>query len=273
MSLNSQKVLIAHGLKPKKSFGQNFMMDENINHKITAQVKALSSQACPIIEFGAGTGSLTKNLLNINYPLYAIERDRDLIPILQQTFHEFLQNQKLILLEDDAKKFALNSVCSSNRQGILVGNLPYQLTSSFIIMAIHNHELIKGAVFLIQKEVGQRLNAQVNSKEYGFLTVILDLFFTIDMPFLVSKNCFWPIPKVDSCVVVFHKKASANMLTYEELVNFMEFVKIIFQKRRKKISTILHNKISIADLKNIVDPNVRPENITSDQFLKLYKKQ
>ena len=78
MSLNSQKVLIAHGLKPKISFGQNFMMDENINHKIAAQVKALSSKACPIIEFGAGTGSLTKNLLSIDYPLYAIERDRDL---------------------------------------------------------------------------------------------------------------------------------------------------------------------------------------------------
>lgn len=270
MSFNPQKTLIAHGLKPKKSFGQNFMMDDNINHKIVQQVKNLSINPCPIIEFGAGTGVLTKHLLSLNYPTYAIERDRDLIPILQQTFAQNILDEKLTLLECDAKKFALNSVCNSNNQGVLVGNLPYQLTSSFIIMAIHNHCLLKGAVFMMQKEVGERLNAKIDSKEYGFLTVILDLFFNVDMAFLVSRNCFWPIPKVDSCVVIFHKKDDNTSLSDEKLIKFMEFVKLIFQKRRKKISTVLAREISLANLKSIIDPDLRPENITSSQFLQLF---
>ncbi len=268
--LSPQKVLELNNLKPKKSFGQNFMMDQNINAKIAQEVLNLNPQKkLTVVEFGAGTGSLTKHLLTTTHTLYAVERDRDLVPVLKNTFEDAIKNNNLKLLEEDAKQFDLHAIFATENPGILVGNLPYHLTSSFMLMAIKNNEIIKGAVFLIQKEVGTRLSASANNKDYGFLSVVLQLGFQVDVAFDVSKNCFWPVPKVESCVLTLSRKANFNN-NIKDLEGFIDFVKVIFQQRRKKISTILGKKIDLATLKTYVNPSSRPENLSTQDFINLY---
>ena len=268
--LSPQKVLELNNLKPKKSFGQNFMMDQNINAKIAQEVLNLNPQKkLTVVEFGAGTGSLTKHLLTTTHTLYAVERDRDLVPVLKNTFEDAIKNNNLKLLEEDAKQFDLHAIFATEHPGILVGNLPYHLTSSFMLMAIKNNEIIKGAVFLIQKEVGTRLSASANNKDYGFLSVVLQLAFDVSIAFDVSKTCFWPVPKVESCVLTLSRKANFNN-NIKDLDKFIDFVKVIFQQRRKKISTILGKKIDLNILKTYVNPSNRPENLSTQDFINLY---
>jgi 16S rRNA (adenine1518-N6/adenine1519-N6)-dimethyltransferase len=268
--LSPQKVLELNNLKPKKSFGQNFMMNQNINAKIAQEVLNLNPQKkLTVVEFGAGTGSLTKHLLTTTHTLYAVERDRDLVPLLKNTFEDAIKNNNLKILEEDAKQFDLQAIFATEHPGILVGNLPYHLTSSFMLMAIKNNEIIKGAVFLIQKEVGTRLSALANNKDYGFLSVVLQLAFDVSIAFDVSKTCFWPVPKVESCVLTLSRKANFNN-NIKDLDKFIDFVKVVFQQRRKKISTILGKKIDLNILKTYVNPSSRPENLSPQDFINLY---
>jgi len=262
--------ILEYGLKPKKSFGQNFMMDDNVN-AIFAKAVSSFGLDLTVVEIGAGTGSLTKHLLTVARHVHAVERDRDLVPILRTQFADELAVSKLFLHEADGARFDLATVLNVNYPGILVGNLPYHLTSSIVILALRNRSLLKGAVFLVQKEVADRLLASPNNKQYGFLTVILKLAFTISRVALVDKSAFWPVPKVNSTIV---KMATIEngLSEVSDLDQFFIFVREIFQKRRKKLSTILQGKLTKDDFIALaIDPNLRPENLEPHQFLALYR--
>jgi 16S rRNA (adenine1518-N6/adenine1519-N6)-dimethyltransferase len=266
--LSPKNILIEQGLRPKKSFGQNFMVDQRINGILTAAVASLGKDL-PIIEIGAGTGSLTDHLLGIAPVVHAVERDRELIPILKIHFAEQIKNRHLVLHEADGARFDLKSVI--NDQGILVGNLPYHLTSSIILLALKNRHLLRGAVFLVQKEVAERLVSRPNHKSYGFLTVILDLAFQIEVVSLVDKNAFWPVPKVDSAIIKM-RVHDQGISRVRDLDAFIFFVRAIFQKRRKKLSTILAGELSKDDLLTLgICPDLRPENLQPGQFLQMFE--
>lgn len=268
MSSSVKAKLISRGLKPKKSFGQNFMIDQNINHILAEAVLSLGSHSC--LEIGAGTGSLTNHLLKVCPLLYAVERDRDLIPMLAEEFKDDILNHKLILLEDSIKNLNLSSYFSIINKGILVGNLPYHLTSSILLLAITYKNILHGCIFLIQKEVADRLLAKPHSKDYNFLTVILQLVFSLSRVHQVSKHAFWPIPKVDATIIKLIPKPS--ILKDDEITGMITWVRSLFQKRRKQLGTILSAKLSAADFMSInINPHDRPENLTGDQFITLYR--
>jgi 16S rRNA (adenine1518-N6/adenine1519-N6)-dimethyltransferase len=245
------------------------MVDQRINAVFAGAVKALS-EGRPVLEIGAGTGSLTSHLLTISPLVHAIERDRDLVPILREHFAEELSKGHLVLHEADGARFDIAAVFSTNNQGVLVGNLPYHLTSSIILLALSHRALLCGAVFLVQKEVADRLVAEPNNKHYGFLTVILKLAFTVKKIANVDKSAFWPAPKIDSAIIQL-TTADHGINLVENTQNLIVFVREIFQKRRKKLSTILSGTIDRDSLTDLgIDPNLRPENLSPDQFLKLY---
>lgn len=264
---NAKDLILERGLKPKKSFGQNFMLDQHVNTVLANAVFAFGEDL-HVIEIGAGTGALTRHLLLGAKKLDAIERDRDLVPILNQEFAAEIALKKMTLHEADGARFDLSSIIENNNPAVLVGNLPYHLTSSIIFLTLQHFMKLRGAVFLVQKEVADRLNAQPNSKEYGFLTVVLQLLFTIDKVSNVNRNAFWPVPKIDSAIIRLSKKVHDVPKYHEE---FIAFVREIFQQRRKKLSTILRQKMS-PELFNkaVIDANLRPENLTPEQFWQLF---
>ena len=264
---NSAKdIILLRGLKPKKSFGQNFMLDQQVNSIFAHAVTDFGP--VNVVEIGAGTGSLTRHLLNASLKVDAVERDRDLVPILMQEFSEDLVAGRLVIHEADGARFNLSSVLSHENPGVLVGNLPYHLTSSIIFLALHHIECLKGAIFLVQKEVADRLNAGPSTKEYGFLTVVLKLLFKIDKVANVNRNAFWPVPKVDSAIIRLTRLKNGPEIP--DLEAFIVFVREVFQQRRKKLSTILRNSISLEQFEQVsIDPNLRPENLSPEEFLRL----
>jgi 16S rRNA (adenine1518-N6/adenine1519-N6)-dimethyltransferase len=267
--ISLKNVLLNRGLKPKKSFGQNFMVDQHINSILSATVSSFGNNL-PIIEIGAGTGLLTNHLLKISTPVHVIERDRDLIPLLKEQFVFHIAEHQLIIHEADGTRFDLAQVLSTKNPGILVGNLPYHLTSSIMLLALRNSSLLKGAVFLVQKEVADRLVAVPHNKQYGFLTAVLKLAFDIQQVAQVDKTAFWPIPKVDSTIIKM-TIADHGISHVGDLDAYIIFVREIFQKRRKKLSTILTGKMNKENLISLnIDPNLRPENLLPSQFLTMF---
>lgn len=270
MNKNPKSAILERGLKPKKSFGQNFMVNEGINALFVSAASSWGTDNT-VLEIGAGTGSLTAHLLEHFAMVHAVERDRDLVPILREHFAQEIAQNKLQIHEADGARFNIGEVFSEASPGIMVGNLPYHLTSSVIILALKNHRCLKGAVFMVQKEVAQRLTAAPNNKDYGFLTAILNLAFGMESIADVHKSAFWPAPRVDSAIIkltAFDRGISA----ITDIQDFLVFVRSIFQKRRKKLSTILSSRISKEALAQIgIDPDMRPEQLEPVQFLALYK--
>jgi 16S rRNA (adenine1518-N6/adenine1519-N6)-dimethyltransferase len=219
---------------------------------------------------GAGTGSLTDHLLQVAPLVHAVERDRDLVPLLKMQFQESIKQGKLVIHEADGARFDLTTVFSFAHPGLIVGNLPYHLTSSIILLTLRQISVVKGAVFLVQKEVADRLVAKPNTKQYGFLTVVLHLFFTLRKIANVDKQAFWPVPQVDSAIIRL-ETLKKYLVPVKDMEALIVFVREIFQKRRKKLSTILSDKIPKEDFFKLgIDGNLRPEDLTPDQFLVLF---
>ena len=245
------------------------MVDQRVNTIFAEAVRSFGDGR-PVLEIGAGTGSLTSHLLFSSPLVHAVERDRDLVPILREHFANEIHEGHLIIHEADGARFDVASVFSPSNKGILVGNLPYHLTSSIILLGLSYRDLLLGGVFLVQKEVADRLVAEPNNKQYGFLTVILKLAFTVKKIANVDKSAFWPAPKIDSAIIQL-TTADHGIAQVENTQNLIVFVREIFQKRRKKLSTILSSVIDRTSMVDLgIDPNLRPENLSPDQFLSLY---
>ncbi len=267
--LSPKASILSHGLKPKKSFGQNFMIDQRVNGVFAEAVRSFGA-GHPVLEIGAGTGSLTSHLLKVASLVHAVERDRDLVPILREHFAAEINSGHLVLHEADGARFAIDTIFSESATGILVGNLPYHLTSTIVLLALQHRSRLAGAVFLVQREVADRLLADPNNKQYGFLTVILKLAFTIKKVANVDKGAFWPVPKVDSTIIQMNV-ADQGISQVDDVQKLIVFVRGIFQKRRKKLSTILAGVIDRESMRAIgIDSDLRPENLSPGEFLKLY---
>jgi 16S rRNA (adenine1518-N6/adenine1519-N6)-dimethyltransferase len=219
-----------YGLQPKHSFGQNFLQDD---YALQQLARLIADGMQGAIEIGAGLGALTDRLLSQNLQVCAIERDRELIPVLQQEFQQALSAGRLRLLEEDAKTVDYDELIDGLPHPItLAGNLPYQLTGPLLRETCKLAPRIQRAVFLVQLEVAQRLAAPPGSADYGALSVFVQAAFAVHRALVVKRGCFVPEPKVDSAVVVLtpHAKPIA-----EETTAFVELVRRAFQQRRKTL--------------------------------------
>lgn len=199
-----RRALGERGLRPKKSFGQNFLTsDETSDFIADACVPANERGIAHVLELGAGTGALTAPLIERAARVVAVERDRELLPILAARFTEALDAGKLTLVEGDAKAVSVDELLGAGAAGkrVLAGNLPYQLTGPLLVRAVEQARSISRAVFLLQDEVVARLEAEPGNKIYGALTVFVTAAFTVKRLRTVGRNCFFPPPDVTSAVV------------------------------------------------------------------------
>lgn len=253
---------MAHQDRPhraKKSLGQNFLTDQNICHKI---VDALApSPDDTIIEIGPGRGALTEYLVETGAKLRVVEMDDDLADRLEARWPE------LDVIRADALKFPWMDLNGAGPCKI-IGNLPYNVGSKLIWDIVSQVTALERAVFMVQHEVALRLTAEPGVKAYGGLTVWVRNFSDTRYLFKVPPTVFRPQPKVDSAVVRFDplpKNARP-----EDLDRLAGLVKLLFQQRRKQISTILKKRMTPAvELwfrEEGVSPALRPENLTPAQF-------
>lgn len=224
-----KETLNEFGLRPKRSFGQNFLCDEHLVDRIAQ----LAPPKAVVVEIGAGIGGLTALLLNRGHHVIAIERDRDLLPVLRTRLAAGLQSGKLELCEADAKTVDYAALFAAHpRPHVLVGNLPYNLTGPLLQRATDCAPLLDRAVFLVQLEVAQRLAALPSHKTYGGLSVFAQNAFAVHKSFLVRRGAFYPQPQVDSAVIVLDPLGQPHI---EEGPLLRGLVSSAFQKRRKTL--------------------------------------
>jgi 16S rRNA (adenine1518-N6/adenine1519-N6)-dimethyltransferase len=223
--------LRSRGLSPKKRFGQNFLVDPNASRAIAEA--ATTPQGGTVLEIGAGLGALTRPLLARAERVVAIERDRDLVPILREELEESIAQGRLEIIEGDAMLVDWTAAFASGpAPHSIAGNLPYQITGALLERAVGLAAHIERAVFMVQAEVAERLLATAGSKAYGALTVFTQAAFEVRRVLSVKAGAFYPRPEVDSAVVqlVPHRPARA-----EETEAFREAVRAAFGARRKTL--------------------------------------
>ncbi len=237
----------------KKKYGQNFLIDNNILIKISNLIK---KKYLNIIEIGPGDGRLTDYILSYNpKKLTIIEIDQDLIPFLNKKFNKITNMQ---IVNEDILCYRLNK-----KVDLIISNLPYNISSQILVKICLMKDLPTKLILMFQKEFAQRLL----DKKLNSLNALVNCFYDINNHFNVSKNCFRPIPKIDSSVLLFSKKKNPFLKT-NEINNFIEFKRNIFSFKRKSLKKILKNY----NLKQEnFDLSKRIEEISLNQFLDIFR--
>ncbi len=231
-AISPKALLERYGLKPKYSFGQNFLADERLTARIAETCAAAGGS---VVELGAGLGALTRPLLASGVTwLLAVERDRDLVPALGQELASDVEAGRLQILEEDAKSVDFAAAFAGKpKPHVVAGNLPYQITGPLLQKAVHSAPSIDRAVFMVQLEVADRLVAPPNSDDYGALSVFAQRAFKVTRAFVVKRGAFYPQPNVDSAVVKLEPLGAGP-----ETDEFRAVVKAAFGQRRKKLKNV-----------------------------------
>lgn len=244
---------------PKKYLGQHYLIDENISRNIVTAFNI--SEGDNLIEIGPGQGALTKYILEKSKNLTVIEIDKNNCALLEKKF------PGLNIIYADFLKYDFSQQSGTNLKYRVIGNIPYNITTEIIFRLIDYRNVISDAQIMIQKEVAQRLAAKPNSKEYGIPSVFVQVFSKPKLLFKVSKNCFYPRPKVDSRIIHFDFSYSIEN-KIKDIVFFKKFVKAAFSTRRKTLKNSLSSlglDLSTADF----DFTRRAENLSIDEFINL----
>lgn len=241
-------------IKPKKSLGQHFLIDHNILDKIARSLEA--GPDSPVIEIGPGTGALTQYLIRHYQDLTVVEVDQRAVEVLHDLFPD------LRIISKDILEVEWTDIIINDTPRSVIGNLPYYLTSPILFKVLDNSLFFREAVFLIQKEVGERIVARQGTKDYGILSVQLQRLATVKLLFNVSRHAFRPKPDVESCVIrlQFDKPALSCSLK-----NFKSVVRTAFNQRRKKMSNSLKPLTGDHQLPESVI-NRRAEELTPLEF-------
>lgn len=214
--------------KTKKSLGQHFLTDNNIIAKILKAVKAEPGDR--VIEIGPGTGALTKWLVQSYDDVHAIEVDQRAVEVLKQEL------PSLTVHEKDVLKVKWEDLISSTGKTIVIGNLPYYITSPILFSLLESRQFFSEAILMMQKEVAERLVASTSTKAYGILSVQTQLMSSPELLFDVSPNSFSPPPKVMSSVIRL-KFDRPEMNCSDKMLKSV--VRTAFNQRRKKLSNSL----------------------------------
>jgi 16S rRNA (adenine1518-N6/adenine1519-N6)-dimethyltransferase len=263
-----RRILQQHGLRAKHAWGQNFLDDRTVLADI-AQAARLGPDSV-VVELGAGLGHLTRVLLDTGARVVAVERDRDMVGVLQG-----MHAERLTVLAADAARLDLASVAGA-RPLTLVGNLPYHLTSSILFEVLDQHADLLRCVFTVQKEVAERVAAGEGARSGGILTVLLGVWFDASIVRTVPASAFHPPPKVDSAVLLLEHRVTPRAEVGDERW-FRKVVKAAFSHRRKTLLNSLRSDPELGEAAHVrealgaagIDPARRAETLGIGEFARL----
>lgn len=260
------------GIGPKKGLSQNFLIDGNILRKIvaTAQVKPGDL----VVEIGPGPGSLTEELLNSGARVVAVEKDTVLADALGRLE---TGDRQLDIYNDDILTCPLETILTplltGGRKAKVIANLPYHLTTPIIVHLIKQRHLFSTLILMVQDEVARRFTARPKTSAYSSFTVFLNFYSHPRYAFTVSNNCFYPAPKVNSAIVAIDLKEPPHVSSEEA---FFMMTRTAFEHRRKMLRGSLREIYSPAEIETALasinaSPQARPEELSLDEFLKLFE--
>ena len=243
--------------KPKKSLGQNFLIDKNIAKKIV-NITSINNQY--IVEIGPGTGFLTDEIINKKpKKLYLLEKDKSLYLYLKKKYYDY---KNIEIINDDALNFNLQ--CIKERKKI-ISNLPYNISIKLIMNWLKIECKLQKMVLMIQKEVADKMN-YVNKIKKNRLNLFIEVASRYNIEFDVSNNVFFPKPKVNSSVITIIPKNNLKI----DLNKFESFTREIFQYKRKKLSTVLKLKEKKISLSNSDIYEKRAEDLILSELMSVF---
>jgi len=263
---DARDLLRKHGLSPKRSFSQNFLVQPAATARIADAAVELGHT---VVELGPGLGALTHALLARGCRVLAVELDRDMVKVLRA---ELGSHPALEIREGDAAELDLTSYSDACGEKLVVtGNLPYQSTGAILRQVVHHRAALTGAVLMVQREVRDRLVAEAGTKDYGALTVFTQAAFEVDTICRLRPGSFHPPPKVDSAVV---RLRARQVPRARETDAFRAIVQAAFRTRRKTLRNALRalgdpEPVTRAALEAGIDLGRRGETLTVEEFARL----
>jgi len=259
-----KQILNQYGLGAKKKWGQNFLIDSNIQEKI---VKAANIKPEDyVVEIGPGLGALTKHIVLRTNNVDLFEIDPGFSNLLELEYKSKVKN---IFSQD-----ILQAKLTYPNEITVLSNLPYYITTPVLFYLLENTQPIKQIVVMMQKEVAERLDASPRTKQYNALTLILKYLADVHLLFYVPRTAFYPVPDVDSAVVTI--KPNRKFILDPKAKSFIAFLKTSFNQRRK---TLINNLSSGYNLRKIdlegifkdrFDINTRAEELVLEDFVELF---
>ena len=259
----------------QKKFGQNFLIDGHVLDKIIAGAGVTKDDM--VLEIGPGIGTMTQYLAEAAGKVVAVEIDRNLLPILQETLADY-GNVKVIhadVLSLDLEKLVQEE--NGGRPIKVVANLPYYITTPIIMALFEQHVPLANVTVMVQKEVAARMKSGPGSKDYGALSLAVQYYAE---PYIVANvpcNCFMPRPNVDSAVIRLTRYEEPPVQVKDEKMLF-KIIRASFNQRRKTLQNGLNNSSELNFTKDQIaaaiaeagfSPSVRGEALTLEQFAKL----
>jgi len=269
-----RELLAARGIQLTKSLGQNFLHDGNQLRRIVEAAELSNTDR--VLEIGPGLGPLTELLLEKAGEVLAIEKDKRLVEFLRERFNSKFktQNSKFELFHADALEF-LKREPRDWSGWKLVANLPYSVASPILVELACGARAPRKIVATLQQEVAQRLMAKAGGKDYGMLTLLVQLDYEPRGSFKIPKSCFFPEPDVDSACVVLDRRTTP-LLPENQRETFVRIVKRAFSQRRKMMLKLLREDWPVEKLEQTfaelkIPSQERAEKLSLEQFGKLAK--
>ncbi|OAI01396.1 16S rRNA (adenine(1518)-N(6)/adenine(1519)-N(6))-dimethyltransferase [Methylomonas methanica] len=245
----------------RKRFGQNFLHDHSIIYNILASAHPVAGEHW--VEIGPGLGALTQPLLESGAKLDVVELDRDLVSRLQK---QFAGHSNLTVHSADALNFDFAALAQAGEKLRIIGNLPYNISTPLMFHLLETTDCVEDMLFMLQKEVVDRICAEPGSKKYGRLSVMMQYYCETELLFDVPPESFDPIPQVMSAIVRLTPHAQPPV-EIPDLKSFSQLVTQAFSQRRKTIRNSLKNFISEQQIIELgIDANLRAESISLAEF-------
>ena len=272
---NTKEIISKYNFNFRKDYGQNFLIDSNILEKIVDSAEITKEDMC--IEIGPGIGTMTQYLCENAREVTAVEIDKKLIPILEDTLGSY---DNVTVINEDILKVDIGKLAEEKNGGKpikVVANLPYYITTPIIMGLFESHVPIESITVMVQKEVADRMQVGPGTKDYGALSLAVQYYAKPEIVANVPPNCFMPRPKVGSAVIRLTRHEKTPVEVEDEKLMF-RIIRASFNQRRKTLVNGLNNAPDIPVSKeNIakaiqelgVSESIRGEALTLEQFAKL----
>lgn len=272
---NTIEILQKYNFTFQKKFGQNFLIDTHVLEKIIASAEITKDDV--VLEIGPGIGTMTQYLAYSAKKVIAVEIDKTLIPILEDTLKEY---NNVTIINDDVLKVDIVELTQKYNNGKpikVVANLPYYITTPIIMGLFESHVPIESITVMVQKEVADRMQVGPGTKDYGALSLAVQYYADPYIVANVPPNCFMPRPKVGSAVIRLDRHQEPPVSVENEKLMF-KIIRASFNQRRKTLANGLNNSPEIHLSKDVITksieelgkgPSIRGEALTLEEFAKL----
>ena len=272
---NTLAVINRHEFAFQKKFGQNFLIDQGIVEKIVREAGVTKDDF--VLEIGPGIGTMTQILCENAREVAAVEIDRKLIPILNDTLSEY---DNVTIINDDILKVDINKLAEEKNGGRpikVVANLPYYITTPIIMGLFESHVPLDSITIMVQKEVADRMQTGPGSKDYGALSLAVQFYAKPEIVVNVPPECFMPRPNVGSAVIRLKRHETRPVDVKDEKLMF-RIIRASFNQRRKTLANGLNNSPEIGYTKEQIaaaieelgrGASIRGEALTLEEFARL----